>query len=105
MVERLREKKMDVETLDGLCEKLATSSVDWVKNFIKFGGVAWLYECLAFYVYKAGYAHSPATRATTRPHAQHERRTLLTVACRVVRVVRCNPIQVYPKAEEGCGDT
>ncbi|ELR15924.1 formin domain containing protein [Acanthamoeba castellanii str. Neff] len=54
MVERLREKKMDVETLDGLCEKLATSSVDWVKNFIKFGGVAWLYECLAFYVYKAG---------------------------------------------------
>lgn len=54
MIERLREKKMDVPSLDTLCEKLATSSVDWVKDFTKYGGVAWLYECLAFYVYKSG---------------------------------------------------
>src|ERR1700721_2678648 len=63
IVEKLREKRMDVESLDSLCEKLATSPVKWVQQFIKLSGVAWLYECLAFYAYKAGYALL-ATRGT-----------------------------------------
>ncbi len=55
ILEKLREKKMDLESLDNLCEKLATSSASLIHDFIACGGVAWLYECLAFYVYKAGY--------------------------------------------------
>jgi len=53
-LEKFRERTMDVDGLDELCEKLATAEPQWIKEFISCNGVSWLYEQLSYSVYLAG---------------------------------------------------
>jgi len=71
-IEKFRDKTMDVEGLDELCEKLATADAKWIREFISCSGVLWLYELLASSVYIAG---------SIRKRKEDVERLELAIAC------------------------